>query len=156
MHHSTFLPALSPALLLSFGHIWVPSPYSWIVESSTQHSRWGHANAEYSGVITSFDQLVMLCLVHHQEGVCPPYCQSTLLIYVKPVAKQHTPDPFLQGCSPATSSPSAGCYSTEMFSCERSSETELKYKAPYEHGLRTFNLKNQLSFHGPLRSGHEK
>ena len=33
-------------------------------QNCTQASRWGRTNAEYSGMITSFDRLVMLCLMH--------------------------------------------------------------------------------------------
>ena len=33
-------------------------------QNCTQYSRWGRTNTKYSGIITSFDWLVILCLMH--------------------------------------------------------------------------------------------
>ena len=77
-------------------------------QNCTQYSRWGPTNAEYRGTIPSFDRLVVLCLMHSRWGLpsgllghpadscgacCPPA----------------PPDPFPQGCFPATPLPICTC-----------------------------------------------
>ena len=39
-------------------------PKLWKVQNHRQYSSWGHTNTKYNGTITSFDQLVLLHLMH--------------------------------------------------------------------------------------------
>lgn len=75
----------------------------------TQYSRWGCTNIEYSGTITSFAQLVMLCLMH-------PMIQVALL-----AARAHTADSYWDAVDQNPHIPSAELLSshssTSLYFC---------------------------------------
>lgn len=91
---------------------------------------WGYTNTKYSGRITSFDRLAMLCLIHptvwfatwqpgHTGGSCWACCH------------QQPPGSFPLNCSPAVCLPACACLALvhSRFSIPRISFAELHVAA---------------------------
>ena len=70
-------------------------------QNCTHYLRWGCTNTKYSGIITVFDQLVILCFMNcGMQFVLSAARAHCWFIWC--LLSTSTPDPFLQGCSPAT------------------------------------------------------
>ena len=96
---------LSPPLLPTFGHILFLSP-AYILEPKTSQRSPAEAAQmlRYSGTITSFDQLAILCLTHPRKGLALLATRHIVGLYWT----YHQPkplDPFLEGCTPASCPP---------------------------------------------------
>lgn len=74
-------------------------------QNCTKYSRWGHTSAEYSGIITSFDWLDLLCLMHRRVQFAPlaarAHCWLTLSLLSMSTPRSLSPELLSSHSSPS-------------------------------------------------------
>lgn len=88
--HKTFLTAFSTALLPSSGYTQAPASLSLTGRPRTACSTPGKAASTlYNRIITSFEQLVVLCLVHSRMGLVFMATRAPCWVLLSPSVTSH-------------------------------------------------------------------